>query len=605
MSEYIIERYKLHIDLSIDQHTGCPRCIHHGRDNSRNNLKVYGLDSDGRHRGAYCWSCEWTYPSQERLDEEEYDQGVDVVGREFDEDIHTELKEDTGIRSKGYRGIKDETSKLYAVRYRYDGETGEIEETFYPCTIDGKISGYKIRKHPKIWPTPFGETGKECDLFGQWRWKDVVGQYVLITPGEHDALAAAQMLHEDQKRRGKAEFGLIPVLSATIGEAGSHKQIQQQYEWLDKQERIVYCADNDEAGRAALEKIAKVVPKGKLYLMTIPLKDPNKMLDEGREKEFVAAFYKAQPYTPVGIVGSGGLHEKIIEAAMVPKIPLPPFMHELQKRMAGGIPLKTILNLGAASGAGKTTFAGELVYFWVFNSPHKIGIVSLEDDCAQYGTKMLSRHVGQKIDLIEDMDEKIAFLQQDDILAASHDLFFNPDGSHRFNLVDDRDGTISDLQEKIEELIIVCECKVIILDPLQDILDGMSNEDQAVFMKWMKGMVKSHDVTFICINHVRKSGRGEGANSTGVELYEEDFQGSSAIFKSAACNLLFMRNKESESEFERNITRLKMSKCRWTGITAPVAGSYYYCNAEHRMYDLGDYLLQHPDIAVQLELEKE
>ncbi|WP_216648926.1 hypothetical protein, partial [Stenotrophomonas sp. MY18] len=87
---------------------------------------------------------------------------------------------------------------------------------------------------------------------------------------------------------------------------------------------------------------------------------------------------------------------------------------------------------------------------------------------------------------------------------------------------------------------------MIILDPLQDILDGMSNEEQAVFMRWQKGMNKSHKVTFININHVRKSGQGGKQNSQGADLSEEDFQGSSAIFKSGACNLLFTRNKEAE-----------------------------------------------------------
>lgn len=605
MSEFLIERYKTTIDLSKEGHTGCPRCIWNGRDRARDNLYVYGLTKDHRHKGAYCHSCEWVFPDQDHIEnnQEEETLEVDVVGREFNYEIHQQLKGDTGLQSRGYRGISDEYSKFYAVRYRYDQETGEVDEVFYPCTIDGEISGYKIRKHPKTFSPPFGETGKTCDLFGQFRFKDTSSSYVLITAGEHDTLAAAEMLHGDQKRRGKTDFGLIPVVSATIGESGSHKQIQQQYDWLDRFDRIVYCPDSDEAGQQAVDKIFKVVPKGKLFLMRLPLKDPNDMLISGREREFVNAFYKATPYTPVGIVGSGGLLDKMVEAAKVPKIPLPPFMHKVQKLMAGGIPLKTILNLGSASGAGKTTFAGELVYYWVFHSPHKIGIVSLEDDCAQYGTKMLSRHIGQKIDLIESTEDKIAFLQRDDIVAASNDLFFNSDGSHRFNLVDDRDGSLEELQEKIEELIIVCECKVIILDPLQDILDGMSNEEQAVFMKWMKGMIKSHDVTFICINHVRKSGGGQGANSTGVELYEEDFQGSSAIFKSAACNLLFMRNKEAESELERNITRMKMSKCRWTGITAPVAGRYFYCNAEHRMYDLDDYLTNHPEVQLMMPEE--
>jgi hypothetical protein len=130
---------------------------------------------------------------------------------------------------------------------------------------------------------------------------------------------------------------------------------------------------------------------------------------------------------------------------------------------------------------------------------------------------------------------------------------------------------------------------------LQDILDGMSNEDQAVFLKWMKGMVKSHSVIFINVNHVRKSQGGKQANSTGADLFEEDMQGSSSIFKSGACNLLFTRNKEAEDPIERNTTRMKASKIRWTGHTG-VAGEYYYDNMTHTMFDLQDWQGQQPPV---------
>ena len=40
---------------------------------------------------------------------------------------------------------------------------------------------------------------------------------------------------------------------------------------------------------------------------------------------------------------------------------------------------------------------------------------------------------------------------------------------------------------------------------------------------------------------------------------------------------------------------MKMTKCRWTGRTAPVAGKYYYDNETHTLYDLDDYLAEHPE----------
>lgn len=600
MSEYVVARYGVEIDLSKEGKVGCPRCqVKYGRDRSANNLHVYGLTSDGKHRGAKCFSCEMVIPSQEWLEEnyEIEEEEIELATTEFDEAIHDKLKSITGF-PETFRGVRKDIYQYFGTRAEFNPEDGSVTAIYYPVTKDYRISGYKKRAVPKQF-SAIGETGKDADLFSQFRFKNSTGKYVVIASGEADMLAVYQMLLDYQKSRGNGDYEPIPVVSSTVGESGSHKQIQKHYEWLNRFERIILCPDQDKAGKEAVSKIAKVLPKGKLFVMNLPLKDANDMLLAGKQKEFVNAFFRASAYTPDGIVGSGSLMDYIKEAALVQKVPLPPFMHELQNLMAGGIPLGTIMVMGSMSGAGKSTISEEMVYHWIFNSPHRIGIVSLESDCAQYGTKLLSRHIRKKIDLIDDDNYKIQFLESDEVDEKSKELFQLEDGSHRFHLIDERDGGVDSLKDQIEQLIVACDCRVIILDPLTDVLDGMSNDEQSVFMKWLKGMVKSHKVTFILISHVRKSAGGSKANSTGADLHEEDFHGSSSIFKSSACNLLFTRNKEAENELERNTTIMKMTKCRWTGRTAPVAGKFFYCNETHTLYDLNDYLREHPELQAE------
>jgi hypothetical protein len=572
------------IDLSYPHNCQCPRCARNGRDTAKDNLQVYG---EGK--GAYCHACEFTILS----DAEREARGIDFEDEE--EEVSTrerltkeeneKIKSYTGLKCKGWRGIKDETNKFFGIRYTYDENTGEPDAQYVPTTINGELVGYKVRTFPKDFSSPVGLVGKDCDLAGQFRFQNG-GRTLLLVGGEVDLESAYQMLAEYQASRG---YEPIPVVSPTVGETGCVKQVQAQYEWFNKFDKIIIGMDNDAAGEAAVHKLAKVLPKNKVYVAKWSKKDPNAMLQAGMEKQFVNDYFKAKPYTPDGIVGAASLADKIREAAAMLKIPLPPFMHRLQTMMAGGIPLKTIINLGSASGTGKSTIIDEMTYYWIFNSPYKPGIVTLESDSGQYGTKILSRHLGRKIDLIEDVTDKLAYLDSDYVRQKEKELYFREDGSERFYLIEDRDGGLDSMKEKIEQLIIACGCQLIILDPLQDILDGMSNEDQAVFLKWMKGMVKSHDVTFINVNHVRKSQGGKQANSTGADLFEEDMQGSSSIFKSGACNLLFNRNKEAEDEIERNTTKMKASKIRWTGRTG-VAGEYYYDNATHTMYDKEDWL---------------
>lgn len=615
----VAEKYG--IDLYTAGKTQCPKCAEEGRDNSGDNLMVYGTDSSGRHKGAHCFAgcCKgkgFTIPSEEWLEEHGVvvEKEYDLVGSLFNADIHEQLKAQTTDDSFGYRGIRKDTTAFFGVRHEIDVATGTVTAQYYPATQEAEndrgfeLTGYKKRIHPKDF-AGIGETGKDCHLFGQWRFLNKRSRDILIVGGEVDQLSAYQMLADFRARENAKkgqEFESTFVVSPTIGESGAHKQIVGQYEFFNKFDRVIICMDNDHAGREAAEKIAKALPKGKAYIMQMSLKDANsyiwdkeKNIPVNKAGQFITEFYACQPYTPNGIVGSGSLLSLMKAAAVVPKIPLPAFMHKVQKMMAGGIPLGRIVNLGSASGTGKSTIVDEMVYFWIFHSPHKVGVVSLESDCAEYGIKMASRHIGQKLELIEDMQYKIDLMNTPEFEAAVNELTYNEDGSHRWHLLDERDGGIDDLKEKVMELIISCDCKVIILDPLQDILDGMSNEEQAVFMRWQKGLVKSHKVTFININHVRKSGQGGKQNSAGADLFEEDFQGSSSIFKSGACNLLFTRNKEAECEIERNITFMKMTKCRWTGNTGPKAGEYFYANKEHTLYDLSDYLDKNPAAAAE------
>lgn len=573
------------IDLSYPHNCPCPRCRREGRDSAGDNLQVYG---DGK--GAFCHACTFTILSDEEravrgIDDEDEEEEEVSTKEPLTKEENEQIKAYTGVKSHGWRGIKDETNKFFGVRYTYDEETGQPDAQYVPTTLGGKLVGYKVRTFPKDFSGPVGVVGKDCDLVGQFRFPNG-GRVVVIVGGEVDQLSAYQMLAEYQESKG---YDAVPVVSPTVGETGSAKQIQAQYEWFNKFDRIIVGMDNDAAGEVALHKIAKVLPKNKVYVARWSKKDPNKMLVDGLEKQFVNDYFKAKPYTPDGIVGSSSLGDKIREAAALKKIPLPPFMHRLQTMMAGGFPLKTIINLGSASGTGKSTIVDEMTYYWIFNSPYKPGIVTLESDSGQYGTKLLSRHVGRKIDLIEDETDKLAYLDSDYVRQKEKELYFMPDGTDRFYLIEDRDGGLESMKAKIEELIISCGCQLIILDPLQDILDGMTNEEQAVFLKWMKGMLKSHDVTFINVNHVRKSQGGKQANSTGADLFEEDMQGSSSIFKSGACNLLFTRNKEAEDEIERNTTKMKASKIRWTGKTG-VAGEYYYDNQTHTMFDKDDWM---------------
>lgn len=411
----------------------------------------------------------------------------------------------------------------------------------------------------------------------------------IVVCGNCDKVAAFQMLRDNQLERGQSDYDPIAVVSPTTGEPSAIKQIAQQYDFLNSFETIVLGFDNDEAGREATRTIAEILPEDKVKIAVWSGKDPNKMLQDGKDKQFLRDFYGAKNYVEDGVVTSKEADTKIEEELARPKIKLPEFMKQLQKMMAGGLPLGYWVNWIAMTGIGKSTTVNEAIREWVYNSPYKVGILSLELTDAQYMIAMLSREVGYKINLIEDPQAAVDFVKQPNVVEARIKLKENEVGEERFVILDDREGTLSHVKKQIEKLIKKHGCRLIVIDPINDLFDGASQEDQAAFIKWMKIIIKT-GVTFSCVCHVRK-----GQNSTNKdgkrivrELTEDDVSGLSLITKSAGANIFLNRDKYSEDPVVRNTTNVTMGKCRWTGLSGP-AGKWYYCNQEHTMYDFDDY----------------
>ena len=275
------------------RHEACEKCC------SSDGKAVY---ADG---SFHCFVClKNTKPSEEFLEQSEKKPKL-KVSVEKRKDVMTEktkasvtpeetelLKRKTVLTAGGYRGIRDDVLKAFGVRTELD-DSDEVIARYYPCTTEGELTGWKRRGHPKNFGGSIGNTGNSCDLFGQFRFKNG-GKVCLIVGGEEDQLAAYQMLKDYYVSKGW-EFEPV-VVSPTVGETGCAKQIANQYSWFDGYSKIVIGMDTDDAGKAAIEKIIAVLPKGKTFIANWSLKDPNEMLLKGKEKQFISDFYNAKAY---------------------------------------------------------------------------------------------------------------------------------------------------------------------------------------------------------------------------------------------------------------------------------------------------------------------
>lgn len=401
--------------------------------------------------------------------------------------------------------------------------------------------------------------------------------------GNCDQLSAYQMLREYQlSKAGGEDYAPIAVVSPTIGE-NCKKQIQKQYDFLNQFERIIVGFDNDNAGRKATEDVIDVLPRGKVWIANWNYKDPNEYLVNGKSREFVRDFYNAEKHTPAGVIASDKIFEEVLKRAESDKLPFAPFLGGLNEMLAGGITYGFIVNILAGSGCGKSALINENVIHWTKKLNVKVGVVSLEADAGYYGEQLLSRYIGKKIALIDNKEDKVKLLTSEETKQLAHDLFTSEDGSPSFYILDDR-GDFSQLQEKIEELVVAFGVRVIIIDVISDVFAGMTIEQVDKWMQWEKCLVKQYNCILVNIAHVRKASGGEQAGSQGAFLTEESILGSGSQFRSAGINISLQRDKNAEDEIDRNTTYVHLLKSRDTGMTGKACEVFYDLKS-HTLYD--------------------
>lgn len=592
-------------DLDSGYHIGHEYCIAseiEGKDecHSSDALDIREHDSEdgGVWYDAYCWSCKQYY-SQQDLSKSSLapklglGEGVVVERKVFERKPKQEplskekvksLIKDIGYSSNNYRGIRDEINQFFGHLTQTD-DKGKVIARYYPETrnSDPWPTGYKIRFDPKSW-NKLGQTGMQSELSGQCKFRSG-GRYLLCVGGEEDKSAAYQMLLDSQKDRNQGEYDGIAVVSPTCGESNAPKQVAANYDFFDMFDIIVIGMDNDEVGRKAAKAIAEVLPKHKVRIALWSGKDPNSMLLEGKEKQFVRNFYSAKEYIATDIKHSSDALEEAIDFLKAEKIPLPPHLHRLQTNMRGGIRTTgAIINLIGDTSIGKSLFTDTLVYYWFWNSPLVPTIVSLERTTGELTVDLLSMHLKRNFTFMEDYNKAIEIIESPENKHLVEDLLINEFGEPRYHVLDERSGNPDALKSCVERSGIQYKSKLIIFDPLSDFLRSLGTEAQEDFMMWQK-QKKKEGFVFINVLHTRKPTPDKDGKVRKVTEY--DAIGSGSFVQSADVNIVINRDKMAEDPVERNTTVVDAPKVRG-GVTGH-ACDLYFDQHTRLLYDKEDY----------------
>lgn len=207
------------------------------------------------------------------------------------------------------RKLRASTLEQFGAKVSMSEEDGKTPTAIYwPVTKDGKLSGYHVKVLNKAAGAPFniGDT-KDCDLLN-WENAKASGAYrLIITEGPEDMASVARIYEMFADKDYQPAVASLPHGAASV-----KKVLTKHLDDLKRFKEVVFCFDDDEAGRLAVENGRVILPKAKS--VSLPTKDANQALMEGKAKAaYNALAFNASVPKNTRIVLGISVHEKARE----------------------------------------------------------------------------------------------------------------------------------------------------------------------------------------------------------------------------------------------------------------------------------------------------
>lgn len=519
-------------DADFVRHEPCPSC------KSSNNLARY---SDGH---GFCFGCK------------HYEHGDGTAS------THTNKKEKRlaslinggEYRDLTKRHISEETCKHWSYQCgKHNDRPVQIANYF---DADGAVIAQKIRSANKEF-TFVGEPKKALPLYGQWLWRDS-GKMIVITEGEIDALSVSHL-----------QGNKWPVVSVPNGAAGAAKSVSKAIEWLEKFEKVVFMFDMDEPGREAAKECALLLSPGKAFIASLPLKDANECLVNGKGAAVIDAIWSAKAFRPDGLISI----DEIIELAQKPVEIGLPWCFPTLTELTYGRRMGEIYGFGAGTGVGKTDLFTQQMEFDINTLNMSVGVIYLEQGVVETAKRIAGKAASRRFHVPDDgwtqkeLEKSLAALKGKVIL---YDSF----GESDWDIV----------KAKIRYMATANNTKLFYLDHLTAMADT-SNEKESIeqIMKEMAGLAKALNIIIHFVSHLSTP---EGKpHEEGGRVMIKHFKGSRSIGFWSYFMFGLERDQQHKDESRRQITTFRVLKDRNTGqATGKVFGLGYEASTG-RLYE--------------------
>jgi twinkle protein len=421
---------------------------------------------------------------------------------------------------------------------------------------------------------PWAGSPSKALLFGQNLFPPASAKAITITEGEIDALSSYQM-----------QGSKYPVVSIRSGAKSAAEECKQQWEYLDSFDKIVICFDADKSGKAAAKSVAELFVGKAVIVQLLDGLDANDYLTRNCEKEYMQAWWNAEPFKPDGIVNARDLIDRVTGPIRPPDVCLP--WRGLNEKTYGGY-FSQVWTLCAGSGVGKTQFCREIMAHFRKTTDVKQGAMFLEEGVDDTLRGQMSIEAGVNLarpkihwndeggyDSIEEPADEETIKQAFEEVAGDGRLYlYDHFGSNN----------IDNIISRMRYMAVALGCRILWLDHISIVVSAGSNGDERKaldeIMTKLAILAQETNVLIMAVSHLKRpdgKGHEEGAATSLAQL-----RGSGAIGQLSHISIGLERNGQDEDEYVANTTFVRVLKNRKTGDLG-LSCSLYYNSATSRL----------------------
>lgn len=452
-----------------------------------------------------------------------------------------------------FRGIKKETRARYGVFAAMFGSRERELVQVYPEYKDGRLVAQKLRTKAKDFPILKADPEfslAKADLWGRHVYGDRYDRRLIITEGEEDAMAVAEVL--DFKSA---------VVSLTGGADSAKACLQANYHWVDRFSDIILWFDDDEHGQRAIKECAGLFANGKMRTARVDgFKDANEVLEAGKPGDIEAAVYMATALRKPGIVNAADCRLDLKDGASKQgwEYPWP----TLNKKTFGIRPGEVVLHV-SGTGMGKTTGLYEVAYK-LLQQEVKVGLMHFEDTRADVQIGLMSLAANQRL-AINPVDPAEMDRLHAEVFGSKRVELFDPDTA---------EWSIEAIFGYLRYMAKALECEALFFDPLSFVVAGSDISDNQVQLldkasRDLATLTKELGVALHVSHHLSRPKMGP-AHEEGAAISLNQVRGSSGLANFAAIVLAWEGDLQGDAP---NLRRLRILKNRPIGAShAGLAG---------------------------------